>query len=76
MFDGESVFRFFGCLRCKVFAGLDGELQIRFAICFRLHDGAERQQFEVRLLFVEGLVDDALGGGVNARIGNRIEPMP
>ena len=46
---------------------------------FQLQERAERrqrQQFEVRLLFGEGLVDDALGGGVNARIGNRIEPMP
>ena len=39
-------------------------------------EGRQRQQFEVRLLFSESLVDDALGGGVNARIGNCIEPMP
>jgi len=39
-------------------------------------EGRQRQQFEVRLLFGEGLVDHTLGGGVHSRIGNRIEPMP
>jgi len=41
---------------------------------FQLEDrseGRQRQQFEVQLLLGEGLVDDALGGGVNTRIGNR-----
>ena len=39
-------------------------------------EGRQRQQFEMRLLLGECLVDDALGGGVHTRIGNRIEPMP
>src|SRR5262249_21261638 len=34
------------------------------------------QRFEMRLLFSEGLVDHAPRGGVHARIGNRVEPMP
>jgi len=38
-------------------------------------EGYQRQQFEVRLLLGERLVDDALGGGVHTRIGNVIEPM-
>jgi len=29
----------------------------------------------MRLLIGEGFVDDALGGGEDARIGDRIEPM-
>ena len=29
----------------------------------------------MRLLLSEGLIDDALGRGVRARIGHRIEPM-
>src|SRR5208283_4277338 len=46
---------------------------------FELEHRAEwrqRQALEVRLLLGEGLVDDALGSGVDTRIGNRIEPMP
>ena len=38
-------------------------------------EGRQRQQFEVRLLLGEGLVDVTLGGGVHTRIGNGIEPM-
>jgi len=33
------------------------------------------QRFERRLLFGEGLVDDALRRGVDARIGDRVEPF-
>src|SRR6266498_587102 len=36
----------------------------------------EWQRFEMRLLLGEGLIDHALRGGVHARIGNRVEPMP
>src|SRR6516165_1189783 len=39
-------------------------------------EGQERQRFEMRLLFSEGLIDHALRGGMHARIGNRVEPMP
>ena len=39
-------------------------------------EGRERQGAQVRLLLGEGLVDDALRGGVHPRIGDRIEPMP
>ena len=38
--------------------------------------GRERQRLETRLLLGEGLVDDALRGGVHARIGDRVEPVP
>src|SRR2546428_237194 len=39
-------------------------------------EGQEWQRFEMRLLLGEGLVDHALRGGMHARIGNRVEPMP
>ena len=39
-------------------------------------NGASGSGLQVRLLLGEGLVDDPLGGGVHARIGDRVEPMP
>src|SRR5215475_8962507 len=38
--------------------------------------GRERQRFEMRLFLGESLIDDALGGGVNPGIGDRVEPVP
>ena len=45
---------------------------------FQLENRAEwrqRQDFEVRLLLGEGLIDDALSRGVHARTGYAIEPI-
>ena len=45
---------------------------------FQLENRAERRQrqrFEMWLLLGKGLIDDALGRGVQARIGYRIEPI-
>ena len=44
---------------------------------FQLKDRAERRQrqdFEVQLFLGEGLIDNALGRGVQARIGHQIQP--
>jgi hypothetical protein len=37
--------------------------------------GRERQCFETRLFLGEGLVDDALRGGMDPGIGHRVQPV-
>jgi hypothetical protein len=67
-----------GCVGNAVKIAADAHHALMRNAPFQLEEraeGQERQRFEMRLLFSEGLIDHALRGGMHARIGNRVEPM-